>query len=52
MPHLPPGAVQKGLSSRWDKYLGMTAAMTQVPPTATAATEVTRLSFLFVRFVK
>ena len=32
MPHLPPGAVQKGLSSRWDKYLGMTAAMTQVPP--------------------
>ena len=31
MPHLPPGAVQKGLSSRWDKYVGMTAAMTQVP---------------------
>ena len=33
--------LQFTITSRWDRYLGMTAAMTQVPvPTATALIEI------------
>ena len=39
----------KKCRSHWDRYLGMTAAMTQVPvSTATRETEVSGFRFFFV----